>query len=154
MSVRKGCFILLCVVVLPVVVLGLILSLLVGKEQQSAATAPVTYERLHPDDKNDVPPFAANIYKACWTHWQVGEWAWCFDVPPDSEEVLREWVRAKGGEPMDVGENFSCCHMEPPEWWRRPADARLVSYRLLEHGVSMRMWYSSTAHRVWIMYAQ
>lgn len=146
---KKGCCLLL------LILLGGLISLvlLVGKPHMTVATTPVSYSALEEYDKKDVPPFAQNIYRACYAHWQVGEWAWRCDVPPDCEELLRQWLAEKGGTPRDV--SMFCCpdDMPPPEWWNMPPDARLVSNRDLEF-TRMSMWYSPTANRVWIFYEQ
>lgn len=146
---KKGC----CLSLL-ILLGGLIaLVLLVGKTHMTVATTPVSYSALEEYDKKDVPPFAQNIYRACYAHWQVGEWAWRCDVPPDCEELLRQWLAEKGGTPRNV--SMFCCpdDMPPPEWWNMPPDARLVSNRDLKF-TRMSMWYSPTANRVWIFYEQ
>ena len=149
---KKTCLIL---ALIPVLLLLTVVGLLLGPagEVAEVATAPVSYRQLHVDDRKDVPPFAQNIYRAVYAHWQVGEWAWCFDIPPGSEEQLKQWVNAKGGRARDVAQCCELTELTPPAWWTRPADARLVSNRELEF-TRMSMWFSPSQNRVWILYEQ
>lgn len=150
---NKGC--LGCMGVMVALVLGAFVFciFMVGREHQTVAKAPVEYALLDEYEMKDVPPFASSIYKASRTHWQVGEWAWRFDVPPDSEEPLKQWLAGKGGQPRAVTQ-CGTLDMAPPPWWKQPADARLVSNRDIEHGVRMSMWFSPSQSRVWILYEQ
>lgn len=149
---KKACLI---VALVPVLLLLVLVGLLLGPagEVTELALAPVPYSQLHAYDRKDVPPFAQNIYRAVYAHWQVGEWAWCFDIPPGSEEQLKQWVNAKGGSPRDVAQSCELTEFSPPVWWARPADARLVSNRNLEL-TRMSMWFSPSLNRVWILYEQ
>lgn len=146
---KKGCCLLLLFLLAGLVAV----VFLVGKPHTSEATEPVSYSALGEYDKKDVPPFAQNIYKASYAHWQVGEWAWRCDVPPDCEDLLRQWLAEKGGTPRDISAVCRPDDMSPPEWWNMPPDARLVSNRDLEF-TRMSMWYSRTENRVWIFYEQ
>ena len=121
-------------------------------EATTEASYP-SYHQLSEAAQDDVPPFAENIYLADYAHWQVGEWARRFDIPPGSEAALREWVNTKGGQAVDVAQYCLLSEMTAPDWWAKPADARLVSNRRL---VSRRMsiWFSPSQYRVWILYKQ
>ncbi len=146
---KKGCIVLL------LLLLGGLATVvcLIGRPHFVVSAQPVDYTHLGEYDKKDVPPFAQNIYRACYTHWQVGEWAWRCDVPPDCDESLRQWLAEKGGSPRDVATVSKPYHMEVPEWWNMPSDARLVSNRELEF-TRMSMWYSTSENRIWIFYEQ
>ena len=146
---KKGCCLLLLFLLAGLVAV----VFLVGNPHTSVHSEPVSYSALEEYDKKDVPPFAQKIYKASYAHWQVGEWAWCFDIPPGSEEQLKQWVNAKGGRARDVAQSCELTELTPPEWWTRPADARLVSNRELEF-TRMSMWFSPSQNRVWILYEQ
>jgi len=150
---NKGC--LGCLGPAVALVLGafIFIVFLAGREWQTTAVKPMEYALLDEYEEKDVPPFASNIYKATWTHWQVGEWAWRFDVPPDSEEELKLWLAGIGGQPRAANQ-CGVLDMAPPSWWARPEDARLVSNRDMERGVRMSMWFSPSQCRVWILYEQ
>ena len=146
---KKGC----CLLLLFLLAGLAAVVFLVGNPHTSVSSEPVSYSALEEYDKKDVPPFAQNIYKAGYAHWQVGEWAWRCDVPPDCEDLLRQWLAEKGGTPRDISVVCRPDDMSPPEWWNMPSDARLVSNRDLEF-TRMSMWYSRTENRVWIFYEQ
>ena len=122
-------------------------------EVEAISPAPLSYRQLSEAAQDDVPPFAENIYLADYAHWQVGEWARRFDIPPGSESALREWVNTKGGQAVDVAQYCLLSEMTAPDWWSKPEDARLVSNRRLKHRL-MSMWFSPSQHRVWILYKQ
>jgi hypothetical protein len=146
---KKGVLLLLAVVLVLPVVLFACLKL---TESVTVHRATVEYAALDDGDKADVPPFATSIHSATYSDWQVGEWAWRFDLPADDEAALREWVAGKGGRPLDVSQARGIYHMKPPAWWAMPPDARLVSHRDIGQGRSMSIWCSRTENRVWILY--
>ena len=146
---KKGVLLLLAVVLVLPVVLFACLKL---TESVTVYRAPVEYAALDDGDKADVPPFATSIHSATYSDWQVGEWAWRFDMPADDESALREWVAGKGGQSRDVSQAGQIFHMVPPEWWTMPPDARLVSCRDIGQGRSMSIWCSRIENRVWILY--
>ena len=121
-------------------------------EETTEASYP-SYHQLSESAQDDVPPFAGNIHLADYAHWQVGEWARRFDIPPGSEAALREWVNTKGGQAVDVAQYCLLSEMTAPDWWAKPADARLVSNRRLESR-RMSIWFSPSQNRVWILYKQ
>ena len=148
---KKVCLLLLPVVLaLPFVLFACWLA----KDDEQVAVVPVAYAQLDEYDREQVPSFASHIYRASYAHWQVGERAWRFDVPPGCEASLKKWVVGKGGQPRNVAQYNALSNMTPPDWWSRPADARLVSNRYLPQGVSMSMWYSASQNRVWLLYCQ
>lgn len=145
---KRGCLLILAAAVLIAVVL---LFARQGHEQPYAA--PVSYAELDASEQDDVPAFASCIRRASYAHWQVGEWAWCFDVPAAGEELLKQWLAEKGGAPRNVAYVCKPYHLSPPDWWCMPPDARLVSNRDLG-GVYMSMWYSAMLNRVWVLYVK
>lgn len=122
-------------------------------ESENAAQEPVAYDQLGEAAQEALPPFAHSIYAAQYAHWQVGEWAWRFDVPPGSETQLRLWVNSLGGQAVAASQPERISHMKPPIWWTKPADARLVSNRRLD-ARRMSMWFSPSQNRVWILYSK
>ncbi|MBR5886932.1 MAG: hypothetical protein IKZ07_01865 [Akkermansia sp.] len=149
---KKSC-ILLALLPLIVVPGGFVFFFnLIGETIKEVAEEPVPYSCLHEPEQDSVPPFARNIYRAYYAHWQVFECAWRFDMPPGNEDQLKQWVNAKGGQAVNVAQFCELRELPPPSWWSRPADARLVSNRQLDGGLHMSMWFSGSANRVWILY--
>ncbi len=122
-------------------------------ESENAPQVPMAYRQLSEAEQEALPPFAHRIYAAQYAHWQVGEWAWRFDVPPGSETQLRLWVGTLGGQAVAASSPGSLSHMKPPIWWSKPADARLVSNRRLD-ARRMSMWFSPSQNRVWLLYCK
>lgn len=116
---------------------------------------PVAYLDLEDYEKDDVPPFAYNIYRASFVDWQVGEWAWRFDVPAGSEAQLKEWCAAIKGKELQTVLGAGLFHLEAPEWWARPADAQLIlGCEKVPQPLSVMVWFSPSQNRVWIRYAK
>ena len=133
-------------------VVGGVFFLLSSGDVAEIHQSPVAYAGLEEYERDEVPPFAQAIYRASYADWQVGEWIWCFDVPRDSEDALLAWAAQQPGKETSHTAG-DVAHLEAPEWWKRPADARLLCRREEEYRF-MSLWYSTGAGRCWLLYVK